>query len=414
MPLSTCCEQAVPRSRGGLAVGSGAIDVLRADPEDGGEGPPGVAEDGGPEVGDPLTGLARASGAAARSQGIGGHPDVAAHTGHEGSQGNAAAGDRVLLRHGATERLDEGAAAEDPLIPEVGLPTPAELHHRVPAAEAAKEAAALEIGPPALGDAIGDEHPVRDPGPVSRSRELAQDGRGVLPGAGHPIEQRAVARPGIPIEMTEVGHHLRAERVQVEVADEFQEVGFFLDYDGLVPILKEMPHTMMPAVEGARVPGEETPHAPGQRALPGAHEEMGVIGEERPRVDSPGAGLDQAGHAGDEVRAVRIIPEDAAPLEPPHHHVMQRLRGIQPGSTGHGDGSLPQRVQRGNVPKEWFMPLFWVLVIAGVIALVLRNAGGHEGEVSRELAALRRDIQDLKDEVRKLREEHKASSSTGG
>jgi len=62
----------------------------------------------------------------------------------------------------------------------------------------------------------------------------------------------------------------------------------------------------------------------------------------------------------------------------------------------------------------WFMPLFWVLVIAGVIALVLRNAGGHEGEVSRELAALRRDIQDLKDEVRKLREEHKASSSTGG
>ena len=67
-----------------------------------------------------------------------------------------------------------------------------------------------------------------------------------------------------------------------------------------------------------------------------------------------------------------------------------------------------------DVPKEWFMPLFWVLVIAGVIALVLRNAGGHEGEVSRELAALRRDIQDLEDEVRKLREEHKASSSTGG
>jgi hypothetical protein len=60
------------------------------------------------------------------------------------------------------------------------------------------------------------------------------------------------------------------------------------------------------------------------------------------------------------------------------------------------------------------MPLFWVLVIAGVIALVLRNAGGHEGEVSRELAALWRDIQDLKDEVRKLREEHKASNSTGG
>ena len=62
----------------------------------------------------------------------------------------------------------------------------------------------------------------------------------------------------------------------------------------------------------------------------------------------------------------------------------------------------------------WFMPLFWVLVIAVVIALVLRRTGGREGDVSQELAALRRDIQDLKDEVRKLREERKAPGSTGG
>ena len=62
----------------------------------------------------------------------------------------------------------------------------------------------------------------------------------------------------------------------------------------------------------------------------------------------------------------------------------------------------------------WLMPLFWVVVIAAVIAVVLRNTGGRGSDVSRELAAMRRDIQDLKEEVRKLRDERKASGPPGG
>jgi hypothetical protein len=33
----------------------------------------------------------------------------------------------------------------------------------------------------------------------------------------------------------------------VEVADEFQKIGFFFYDDGLVPILKEMPRPLVPA-----------------------------------------------------------------------------------------------------------------------------------------------------------------------
>jgi len=62
----------------------------------------------------------------------------------------------------------------------------------------------------------------------------------------------------------------------------------------------------------------------------------------------------------------------------------------------------------------WFMPLFWVLVIAVVIAFVVRRAGEREGNVSQELAALRRDVQDLKDEVRKLRAERQGAGSASG
>ena len=57
------------------------------------------------------------------------------------------------------------------------------------------------------------------------------------------------------------------------------------------------------------------------------------------------------------------------------------------------------------------MPIFWVVVIAVVIAVVLRNTGGHGSDVSRELAAMRRDIQELKEEVRKMREEGKGAGA---
>jgi uncharacterized membrane protein len=61
----------------------------------------------------------------------------------------------------------------------------------------------------------------------------------------------------------------------------------------------------------------------------------------------------------------------------------------------------------------WLMPLFWVVVIAVVIAVVLRKSGGCGSDASQELAAMRRDIQELKEEVRKLREAGKGAGSKG-
>ena len=55
-----------------------------------------------------------------------------------------------------------------------------------------------------------------------------------------------------------------------------------------------------------------------------------------PGEDGERPALRQRGEAGDEVCAVRVIPEDGAPLEPPHHYVVEGVRGIQAGLTGHG------------------------------------------------------------------------------
>ena len=62
----------------------------------------------------------------------------------------------------------------------------------------------------------------------------------------------------------------------------------------------------------------------------------------------------------------------------------------------------------------WFMPLLGFLVMRGVMVGVLRSSGGHGSEGSRELAGLRRAIQDLKDEGKHLRELSRTTGSGRG
>ena len=100
-------------------------------------------------------------------------------------------------------------------------------------------------------------------GPRGGGPKLGEHRARVLPGPRHPADERAVAGPGVPVAGAEVRHELRPERIQVEVADQFQEVGLFLHHDRLVPVLEEVAASLVAPVEGTGVPREEAPHAPG-------------------------------------------------------------------------------------------------------------------------------------------------------
>jgi hypothetical protein len=123
-----------------------------------------------------------------------------------------------------------------------------------------------------------------------------------------------VAGPGEAGEAPEIRDDLGAEGIQMEVADQFQEVRLLLHHDGLVPVLEEVPDALMAAVEGPGVAGEQRPHAPGQGAGPRPNEEVRMIREERPGIDGEGAGCRQRGQAGHELGAVGVVPEDGTPL----------------------------------------------------------------------------------------------------
>jgi len=71
-----------------------------------------------------------------------------------------------------------------------------------------------------------------------------------------------------------------------------------------------------------------------------------MIREERPGVDGERTLRCQVGQAGDEVGPVRGLGEDDPAFEPAHHHVVDRVRGIQAGLAG---GRLARYDRQCNV-----------------------------------------------------------------
>jgi hypothetical protein len=65
-----------------------------------------------------------------------------------------------------------------------------------------------------------------------------------------------------------------------------------------------------------------------------------VIGEQGPPVHPEPGGRDELGQAAHEVGAIRVIPEEGAPLEAAHHHMVKNARGVQAGLARHRDRRL--------------------------------------------------------------------------
>jgi hypothetical protein len=80
-----------------------------------------------------------------------------------------------------------------------------------------------------------------------------------------------VPGPGIPFERPEVRDDVRPERVEVQVADQFEEIGLFLDHNRPVSVLEEMAHALVPPIEGTSVSREQTPHTFREGTTPGPH-----------------------------------------------------------------------------------------------------------------------------------------------
>jgi hypothetical protein len=69
----------------------------------------------------------------------------------------------------------------------------------------------------------------------------------------------------------------RSHGIQVNVPDQFLEIGVFLAQHGLETILKQGAVTKMPAIEISGVPRHEAPHDMGDSGRRAAEQKMGCM-----------------------------------------------------------------------------------------------------------------------------------------
>lgn len=145
-----------------------------------------------------------------------------------------------------------------------------------------------------------------------------------------------MAAPRESVQGIQIGNGPRSKRVQVNIADQFQEVGLFLDHYGLVPILKEVPPPSVAAIEFPRIARKEDAHVSRQGSRSGAHEEMEMVRKERPRIHAKAACLNQTRQAIDEIGPIPIVSEDGLPIQSATHHVLEDPGGVKARLTRHG------------------------------------------------------------------------------
>jgi len=73
-------------------------------------------------------------------------------------------------------------------------------------------------------------------------------------------EDGAVAGPGVFVEFIQVLHQFGPQGVEMDVADQFEEIRIFFADDGFVAVLEEMACAFVSFVEGHGVSGHEAAH----------------------------------------------------------------------------------------------------------------------------------------------------------
>jgi hypothetical protein len=118
----------------------------------------------------------------------------------------------------------------------------------------------LEIFSAPLLHAGRDKLPVPSTGFPGYLPKLAQDEIDVLPFAVHNPNEGTVTRPWVPIQVIQSVHRPRPNRIQMNVAHEFQQIRILLDQNRFVTVLKQMPPTSVAPVKPHRITGEEPAH----------------------------------------------------------------------------------------------------------------------------------------------------------
>jgi hypothetical protein len=122
----------------------------------------------------------------------------------------------------------------------------------------------------------------------------------------------------------------------MDVADQLQEIGFVFTDDRFIAILKEMPISLVAAVEGYGMPGHEASHDTTQMNAATSEQEMEMVRKQGPCIAADSCRIQDISEAGQKILVIVAVPENPAPLNSPGHDMLKKAGGIDSGLARHG------------------------------------------------------------------------------
>jgi len=112
----------------------------------------------------------------------------------------------------------------------------------------------------------------------------------VSPGLPH---YNRMSGPPVLLQFVHVFYNSGPERIQVDIAQQFQEIFFLLTKNRFIPVLKKVAAPLVTAVECYGIAGKNLSHQAAERLPAGTDKKMKVVGKQRPGV-APTPGLRKA------------------------------------------------------------------------------------------------------------------------
>lgn len=160
------------------------------------------------------------------------------------------------------QALNEFAAAQDSCI--MGLP----LSGRILFSRRPAQTAADQLIPPSFADSISNKLSVCPAGPFSAAAKQGENFIRLLAlQLPFPHDDR-MAGPGVGVQLLDAFRQAGPQRVEVDVADQFEEIRLFLADNGLVAILEKVAGPLVAKVEDHGIAGQKPAHESGKPCLP--------------------------------------------------------------------------------------------------------------------------------------------------
>jgi len=234
-----------------------------------------------------------------------------------------------------TSQFHEVTIPKYPFVALLEDSLPSLLLDRLPSANAPDEPTAAQIVPLPLGYTFFHELLIESPSCPFLLAEQAQYSVRILPGSLNSRHQDGVPAERVLSQIVHALHEAGPDRVLVDVADRFEEVGILLAEDGFEAVLEKVAVSTVGAVKPEGIAGEQAPHDGGDGDCTASEQQVEVVGDQGPRI-AGGLGLpEDLTQALKEVLPVGIGFEYLPPFDAPAHDVVEQTWGVYSGFARH-------------------------------------------------------------------------------